>query len=153
MLFFSSFKKLCVCINQHTLLLWNKFIRLETFMYITNISSWLNEWSYWLLYWICSLTRTIPCACLIPSAGKYRFLLRREQVHKIACNHLLTPDLNVTSMNTSETAWCWTAQDFSEGEMKVEQLAVKFKVSSITCICYWNVEQIHRVMHVPSGAL
>ena len=68
---------------------------------------------------------------MILFVGKYRFLLRREQVHKIACNHLLTPEINVTPMQTSETAWCWTAQDYSEGECRVEQLAVKFKVSNI----------------------
>ena len=62
--------------------------------------------------------------------GKCRLLLRREQVHKLACNHLLTADLVFRPLNTSETSWCWTAQDYSEGEPKIEQLAVKFKVRS-----------------------
>lgn len=31
-------------------------------------------------------------------------------------------------MHTSETAWCWVGQDFSDNEAKLEQLAVKFKV-------------------------
>ena len=63
--------------------------------------------------------------------GKFRLLLRREQVLKIACNHYLTLDINLKPMNTSETAWCWFANDFSEGtEGQMEQFAVKFKVRS-----------------------
>ena len=30
-------------------------------------------------------------------------------------------------MATSDRAWCYSAMDFSEEEMKLEQLAVKFK--------------------------
>lgn len=60
--------------------------------------------------------------------GQYRLLLRREQVYKLACNQWLTPDLKFQPMSTSETAWCWVGQDFSDNEAKLEQLAVKFKV-------------------------
>ncbi|KAH3787466.1 hypothetical protein DPMN_165590 [Dreissena polymorpha] len=59
--------------------------------------------------------------------GKYRLLLRREQVHKLACNHHLTSDLVFTIMATSETSWCWTAQDYSENQPRMEQFALKFK--------------------------
>lgn len=59
--------------------------------------------------------------------GKHRLLLRREQVHKLACNHLLTPELSFRPLNTSETSWCWTAQDYSDMEPRIEQLAVRFK--------------------------
>lgn len=59
--------------------------------------------------------------------GQYRLLLRREQVYKLACNQWLTPDLKFQPMSTSETAWCWVGQDFSDNEAKLEQLAVKFK--------------------------
>ena len=60
--------------------------------------------------------------------GQYRLLLRREQVLKLACNQWLTPDLKFQPMHTSETAWCWGGQDFSDNEAKLEQLAVKFQV-------------------------
>ncbi|KAK3594749.1 hypothetical protein CHS0354_014176 [Potamilus streckersoni] len=60
-------------------------------------------------------------------SGNYRLLLRREQVFKLACNHRLTPDLTLKPMETSETSFCWTAYDFSEGDGKIEQFAVKFK--------------------------
>ncbi|XP_069130814.1 E3 SUMO-protein ligase RanBP2-like isoform X2 [Argopecten irradians] len=59
--------------------------------------------------------------------GKIRLLLRREQIFKLACNHWLTPDHSFKPMSTSEMAWCWTAQDYSEEEARMEQLAVKFK--------------------------
>lgn len=59
--------------------------------------------------------------------GRYRLLLRREQVYKLACNHLLTPDLSFKPLATSETSYCWVAEDFAENEAKVEQFAVKFK--------------------------
>ncbi|KAL3864553.1 hypothetical protein ACJMK2_006225 [Sinanodonta woodiana] len=60
-------------------------------------------------------------------SGTYRLLLRREQVFKLACNHRLTPELALKPMETSETSFCWTAYDFSEGDGKIEQFAVKFK--------------------------
>jgi E3 SUMO-protein ligase RanBP2 len=56
-------------------------------------------------------------------------LLRREQVLKVACNHLISPSMELKPMSSSETAWCWVAEDFTEGQGKVEQFAVKFKVS------------------------
>ncbi|XP_050685892.1 E3 SUMO-protein ligase RanBP2-like isoform X2 [Eriocheir sinensis] len=63
-----------------------------------------------------------------PSTAKYRLLQRREQVHKLCCNHHLTAQLVIRPLQSSETAWCWYATDFSEKAEGVnEQLAVKFK--------------------------
>ena len=59
--------------------------------------------------------------------GVYRLLLRREQIHKVVCNHLLSADMNFNFMESSERALCWFANDFSE-EPRVEQFALKFKV-------------------------
>ena len=67
------------------------------------------------------------CVCM--SAGRVRVLLRREQVLKVACNHNLTTDMTLQPMLTSETAWCWSALDYVDGEGQYEQFAVKFKVS------------------------
>lgn len=67
--------------------------------------------------------------CLIKFPGKYRLLLRQEQIHKLACNHYLTTEMALTPMATSEVVWCWYAVDYAEGEAKPEQFAVKFKVS------------------------
>ncbi|GFN96053.1 E3 sumo-protein ligase ranbp2 [Plakobranchus ocellatus] len=57
----------------------------------------------------------------------FRILQRREQVLKVACNHLISLDMELKPMSSSETAWCWTANDFTESEPQVEQFAVKFK--------------------------
>ncbi|XP_069676446.1 E3 SUMO-protein ligase RanBP2 isoform X2 [Periplaneta americana] len=65
-----------------------------------------------------------------PINNTYRLLLRREQVHKVVCNHLVTPDLAVKPLSTSNTAWCWGALNYADGdEPKVEELAVRFKLT------------------------
>lgn len=61
--------------------------------------------------------------------GRYRLLLRREQVLKVACNHYITPDMQLQPLAASDRAWCWYAVDYAENEPKNEHLAVKFKVS------------------------
>lgn len=55
-------------------------------------------------------------------------LLRREQILKIACNHYITPTINLTPLNTSETSVMWFANDYSEDKPTYEQFAIKFKV-------------------------
>jgi len=62
---------------------------------------------------------------------KIRFLMRREQVHKICCNHNLTPELEIKAMSTSDKAWTWTAPDFSEGEVKNEVFGLRFKTAEL----------------------
>ena len=59
----------------------------------------------------------------------YRVLLRRDQIHKIACNHLITEKMTLQPLSTSETALCWDAMDYAEEEARMERLAVKFKLA------------------------
>lgn len=56
-----------------------------------------------------------------------RVLMRRDQVLKICANHFLTKDMKLSPMQSSNKAWCWNAQDFSDGEIQVEKLAVRFQ--------------------------
>ncbi|ELT98927.1 hypothetical protein CAPTEDRAFT_229185 [Capitella teleta] len=63
--------------------------------------------------------------------GRFRLLMRREQVLKVACNHYITEEMSLQPMATSETAWCWFAVDYAEGEAKNEQLAVKLKTKDL----------------------
>ncbi|KAK9512906.1 hypothetical protein O3M35_001217 [Rhynocoris fuscipes] len=62
------------------------------------------------------------------SNNKARILMRREKVHKVCANHFLTPDMELFSMQPSTgTAWCWSANDFSDGAMVTEKFCAKFK--------------------------
>jgi len=64
----------------------------------------------------------------------FRVLLRREQVHKVALNHLITPSMEINPMKNSDTAVCWYATDYSEGSENGDlgMFAVRFKTKD-TC--------------------
>lgn len=63
--------------------------------------------------------------------GSYRLLLRREQVYKVVCNFLLTPDVEFHPLATSQQAWMWAGMNHADEQPCVEQLAVKFKSSDL----------------------
>ena len=61
-------------------------------------------------------------------SGKIRVLMRRDQVLKICANHQITAEMKLNPNAGSDRSWVWsTMADFSEGECKAEQLAVRFK--------------------------
>lgn len=60
-------------------------------------------------------------------SGKYRFLLRREQVHKIVCNMLLSPEIEMRPLASSDKAWMWIGHNYVEENATMEKLAVRFK--------------------------
>ena len=64
-----------------------------------------------------------------PTKLTYRVLLRRDQTHKVACNHMIDEAMELKPMATSETALCWFAIDYADGDGKNEHLAVKFKTA------------------------
>ncbi|XP_064295759.1 ranBP2-like and GRIP domain-containing protein 4 isoform X1 [Phalacrocorax carbo] len=57
----------------------------------------------------------------------YRVLMRRDQVLKVCANHVITKEMNLVPSDTSSNALIWTATDYADGEVKIEQLAVRFK--------------------------
>lgn len=61
--------------------------------------------------------------------SKARLLMRREQIHKLCCNMVITEDMKFIKMNA--TNYSFYGQDFSENEMKTEKLAIKFKTSDL----------------------
>ena len=61
-----------------------------------------------------------------------RLLMRREQVLKVCCNHMITSDLELQPMqNAKGRAFIWHAQDFSEPEGQHEKFAIRFGNESI----------------------
>lgn len=56
-----------------------------------------------------------------------RILMRREQVHKVCCNHKVLKNMTFSVKDTMGKAIVWTAQDFSEGVLKVETFTARFK--------------------------
>ena len=61
-------------------------------------------------------------------SGKSRLVMRREQVLKLCCNHVILPTMQLNPMVGGGNAWRWfTPCDFSEEESKPEQLAIRFK--------------------------
>ena len=65
------------------------------------------------------------------SSARVRFLMRRDKVQKICANHYLSKDMVLTPNVGSDKSWVYSAQDFSENEARMEQLAIRFKNSDI----------------------
>lgn len=64
-------------------------------------------------------------------ANQVRLLMRREQVLKLCCNQMLSKDTNFKKLQNSEVAMSWYGQDYSENELQVELLAIRFKTADI----------------------
>ncbi len=63
-----------------------------------------------------------------PARKTFRVLLRREQIHKVACNHHISTEMKLEPMLNSDYALTWFAMDYADEEPKLEKLAVKFKL-------------------------
>lgn len=55
--------------------------------------------------------------------------MRREQIHKICLNHILTPDIEYTVKDAK--SWQFVANDFSDGEYELDHFSVRFKTDDI----------------------
>lgn len=60
-----------------------------------------------------------------------RLVMRREQVHKVCCNHQVLKQMQFSRMVKSQCAITWCAKDFSEGVLTTEMLAIRFKTTEI----------------------
>ncbi|KZC14709.1 RANBP2-like and GRIP domain-containing protein 5/6 [Dufourea novaeangliae] len=79
--------------------------------------------------------------------GTYRLLLRREQVHKVVCNLLLTPDIEFARLSTSDRAWMWAGMNYAEDPPCIEQLAVKFKNPELATKFKDTVDRIQQTLN------
>lgn len=57
---------------------------------------------------------------------KIRFLMRQDKTLKIRSNHIIVPGTKISSHGGNDKAWVWSAMDFSDGEQKLELLAIRF---------------------------
>lgn len=55
--------------------------------------------------------------------------MRREQIHKICLNHLLTPDIEYKVKDTK--SWQFIANDFSDGKIESDLFCLRFKTEEI----------------------
>ena len=60
------------------------------------------------------------------ASGRKRVVMRREQILKLCCNHIILPEMKLHRHN--EKAWNWfTPCDFSEEDSKSEKFVARFK--------------------------
>uniref|UniRef100_A0A8C9SZX9 RAN binding protein 2 n=1 Tax=Scleropages formosus TaxID=113540 RepID=A0A8C9SZX9_SCLFO len=78
--------------------------------------------------------------------GRLRVLMRREQVLKVCANHWITTTMNLKPLSGSDKAWMWLANDFSDGEAKLEQLAAKFKTAELAEEFKHKFEECQRLL-------
>ncbi|CAG9840154.1 unnamed protein product [Diabrotica balteata] len=60
-----------------------------------------------------------------------RLLMRRDQVHKVCCNHRVLKDMIFKMNSKNPKAIIWQAQDFSEGVLQTEMFTIRFKTADI----------------------
>lgn len=63
--------------------------------------------------------------------NQVRLLMRREQVLKLCCNQMLTKDTKFNKLSNMGTAMSWYGQDYSENELQIELLAIRFKTAEV----------------------
>lgn len=78
--------------------------------------------------------------------GRLRVLMRREQVLKVCANHWITTTMNLKPLAGSDKAWIWMANDFSDGDAKLEQLAAKFKTTELAEEFKQKFEECQRLL-------
>lgn len=76
----------------------------------------------------------------------YRVLMRREQVLKVCANHVITEDMELVPMNASNNALVWTAADYTDGEAKIEQFAVRFKTPELAATYKKKFEECRKAL-------
>ena len=62
------------------------------------------------------------------ATGKSRVVMRREQILKLCCNHLITSDMTLQENTSNPKSWTWqTLSDFTDQTAREETFTVRFK--------------------------
>ncbi|XP_028412714.1 E3 SUMO-protein ligase RanBP2-like isoform X2 [Dendronephthya gigantea] len=62
------------------------------------------------------------------SQQRGRIIMRRDQVHIVCANHIISKDMELKPMGSSDKSWVWHVQgDFADNETKEQLFAVKFR--------------------------
>lgn len=70
-----------------------------------------------------------------------RLVMRREQVHKVCCNHQVLKSMVFTNTPKDNRVLNWCAQDFSENVLKTEMFAIRFRTPEL---CEEFLQMIHK---------
>ncbi|XP_046668951.1 E3 SUMO-protein ligase RanBP2 isoform X2 [Homalodisca vitripennis] len=85
-----------------------------------------------------------------PGTGVTRFLMRREQVLKVCCNHRIIQSLELKASSSSQNVWTWYAVDYSEGETKNELFAIRFKTVELAKSFKETVDKVQKQLREES---
>lgn len=67
----------------------------------------------------------------ISDLSKVRLVMRREVIHKLCCNQRIYKDTDFKFHPNSKKAVMWVGQDYSENELAIETLTLRFKTEEI----------------------
>ncbi|CAG9782912.1 unnamed protein product [Diatraea saccharalis] len=76
--------------------------------------------------------------------GKVRVLMRREQIHKICANHIITSNMEIKPMKNETKAYFWVANDFADETVILEKFCVRFKTADIATQFYEKFEEARK---------
>ncbi|XP_009077662.1 PREDICTED: E3 SUMO-protein ligase RanBP2, partial [Acanthisitta chloris] len=79
-------------------------------------------------------------------SGKFRLLMRRDQVLKICANHYINTDMKLTPNATSDKSFVWHALDYADELPKPEQLAIRFKTPEEAMLFKKKFEEAQNIL-------
>ncbi|XP_019385141.1 PREDICTED: E3 SUMO-protein ligase RanBP2-like isoform X1 [Crocodylus porosus] len=79
-------------------------------------------------------------------SGKFRLLMRREQVLKICANHYINTDMKLKPNADSDKTFVWHAVDYADELPKPEQLAIRFKTPEEAMLFKCKFEEAQNIL-------
>ncbi|KAM3966592.1 LOW QUALITY PROTEIN: E3 SUMO-protein ligase RanBP2 [Aphomia sociella] len=84
--------------------------------------------------------------------GKVRVLMRREQIHKICANHIITSEMEIKPMKNETKAYFWVANDFADETVVLEKFCIRFKTTEIAQKFYEDFEKARQESSIVSAS-